>query len=83
MLLPVVAVTTAGWELEVVMVEEATAAMAALVDLVALVGAKSLSIMFVFSDALLICLVLVDSSSQLPYTVGWQDLKDLFRQAGK
>lgn len=21
--------------------------------------------------------------SQLPYTVGWQDLKDLFRQAGK
>jgi hypothetical protein len=22
-------------------------------------------------------------SPQLPYTVGWQDLKDLFRQAGK
>ena len=24
-----------------------------------------------------------DYSKQLPYTVGWQDLKDLFRQAGK
>ena len=25
----------------------------------------------------------IDHHSQLPYTVGWQDLKDLFRQAGE
>lgn len=24
-----------------------------------------------------------DNASQLPYNIGWQDLKDLFRQAGK
>lgn len=27
--------------------------------------------------------VITDLVRQLPYTVGWQDLKDLFRQAGK
>lgn len=27
-------------------------------------------------------LELLLTTSQLPYTVGWQDLKDLFRQAG-
>ena len=45
---------------------------------------RSSSTTFVTSFSPETCVVnnIVDKFSQLPYTVGWQDLKDLFRQAG-
>jgi hypothetical protein len=50
------------------------------------VAVKSTSLTFVTSNPFfcrLVVSIYVNSNFQLPYTVGWQDLKDLFRQAGK
>lgn len=67
------------------MAGEATAAMPMAVVVVAAAEAvNSTCPMFVASLLCVLCLweSLLTLSQQLPFNVGWQDLKDLFRGAG-
>ncbi len=61
--------------------------LAVLAEVAAAVAARSTSPTFVTS-LLALCppagnLRCINQAQQLPFNVGWQDLKDLFRQAGK
>jgi hypothetical protein len=76
--LPLAVVALAG------VVRCTAALLAATVRLVALLAVRSMSATFVsLGKAPVRTLVSVLTPfAQLPYNVGWQDLKDLFRQAG-